>query len=182
MTTAEREELILSLAPRVRGAVDRIFRAMRTPVEREDMLSEAWIGAIQAVDRFDPKRGLKLGTLAERRIRGQILDYLRRVDKLKRKHRQQIKTGQADAPRTVAIGELDFKDQRAEGAIRRLEARSDARGILCRAKLKPRIRRILNRHYRDEALDSDVGREFGVTPSRISQLRNLALQKLRAAV
>ena len=36
------------------------------------------------VDRFDPDRHLKLKTLAEHRIRGALLDYLRRIDPLPR--------------------------------------------------------------------------------------------------
>src|SRR5262249_28815209 len=46
------------------------------------------LGLIQAVDRFDPARGLKLKTLAEFRIRGAMVDYLRELDPLPRSIRQ----------------------------------------------------------------------------------------------
>ncbi len=182
MTQAEREELILSLAPRVRAAVDRVFRAMPTMVGREDMLNEAWIGAIQAVDRFEPERGLKLSTLAERRIRGQILDYLRSMDRLKRKHRRKVRDGQAIAPRVLELGDRDFLDPRGSRALQCLEDRRDTRLILCRAKLTPRQRRVLSRHYWGSALDKDIAQEMGVSTGRISQLRTAIIAKLRAVL
>jgi RNA polymerase sigma factor for flagellar operon FliA len=40
------------------------------------------------VDRFDPSRNLKLKTIAEHRIRGAMLDYLRQLDPLPRAVRQ----------------------------------------------------------------------------------------------
>jgi RNA polymerase sigma factor for flagellar operon FliA len=43
---------------------------------------------IQAVDRYDPERRVQLKTLAEHRIRGAILDYLRSLDPLSRQVRQ----------------------------------------------------------------------------------------------
>ena len=46
------------------------------------------IGLIQAVDRLDPDRHLKLKTLAEHRIRGALLDYLRHIDPLPRSVRR----------------------------------------------------------------------------------------------
>src|ERR1017187_10448287 len=44
----------------------------------EDLEGQGWIGAIQAVDRFDPTLGVKLNSFADRRIRGAIWDYLRK--------------------------------------------------------------------------------------------------------
>jgi RNA polymerase sigma factor for flagellar operon FliA len=46
------------------------------------------IGLIRAIDRFDPNRNLKLKTLAEHRIRGAMLDYLRHIDPLPRSVRR----------------------------------------------------------------------------------------------
>lgn len=53
-------------------------------IELDDLISAGTIGLIQAVDRFDPSRNLKLKTLAEHRIRGAMLDYLRQLDPLPR--------------------------------------------------------------------------------------------------
>jgi len=87
MTPSHREELILSHMPQVKLLAHRLHR--RCPqVEFDDLMSVGTIGLIQAVDRFDPHRHLKLKTLAEHRIRGALLDYLRRIDPLPRSVRR----------------------------------------------------------------------------------------------
>ena len=87
MTPSHREELILSHMPQVKLLAHRLHR--RCPqVEFDDLISVGTIGLIQAVDRFDPDRHLKLKTLAEHRIRGALLDYLRRIDPLPRSVRR----------------------------------------------------------------------------------------------
>jgi RNA polymerase sigma factor FliA len=87
MTPSHREEQILSHMPQVKLLAQRLHR--RCPqVEFDDLMSVGTIGLIQAVDRFDPDRHLKLKTLAEHRIRGALLDYLRQIDPLPRSVRR----------------------------------------------------------------------------------------------
>jgi RNA polymerase sigma factor (sigma-70 family) len=87
MTPSFREELILSHMPQVKLLAQRLHR--RCPlVELDDLISAGTIGLIQAVDRFDPARNLKLKTLAEHRINGALLDYLRHIDPLPRSVRR----------------------------------------------------------------------------------------------
>ena len=83
VTPSNREGLILSHMPQGRLLAHRLHR--RCPqVEFDDLMSVGTIGLIQAVDRFDPDRHLKLKTRAEHRIRGALLEYLRRIDPLPR--------------------------------------------------------------------------------------------------
>ncbi len=56
----------------------------------EDRVQAGWIGAIGAVEHFDPTRGVALQTYAEHRIRGAILDSLRELDHLSRWTRRTI--------------------------------------------------------------------------------------------
>ncbi len=87
VTAAEREVMILAHLPQVELLARRLHQ--RCPqVELEDLVSAGTIGLIRAVDRFDPSRGFKLKTLAEHKIRGAMLDYLREIDPLPRSVRQ----------------------------------------------------------------------------------------------
>jgi RNA polymerase sigma factor for flagellar operon FliA len=105
MTQSLREELILSHMPQVKLLAQRLHR--RCPqVEFDDLMSVGTIGLIQAVDRFDPARHLKLKTLAEHRIRGALLDYLRRSDPLPRSARRFQKQRDAVIDELSAAGKV----------------------------------------------------------------------------
>jgi RNA polymerase sigma factor for flagellar operon FliA len=91
LRATEREQLILAHLPQVRLIANRMHRTCPPQVELHDLVSAGTVGLIQAVDRFRPERGCLLKTLAEHRIRGAILDYLRRVDPLPRSARRFVK-------------------------------------------------------------------------------------------
>jgi RNA polymerase sigma factor for flagellar operon FliA len=104
-TSALREDLILSHFLQVKLLARRLHR--RCPqVELDDLISAGTIGLIQAVDRFDPSRNLKLKTLAEHRINGALLDYLRHIDPLPRSVRRFQKQLDAVIEHSSAVGEV----------------------------------------------------------------------------
>jgi RNA polymerase sigma factor for flagellar operon FliA len=62
-------------------------------VSLDDLVSTGILGLISAIDRFDPSRQIQLRTYAEYKIKGGILDSLRRLDwapRQDRKHAKQI--------------------------------------------------------------------------------------------
>ena len=112
-TTSHREQLILSHMPQVRLLALRLHR--RCPqVELDDLISSGAIGLIKAVDRFDPSRNLKLKTLAEHRIRGAMLDYLRQIDPLPRSVRRFQKQRDAVIDVLSAAGEVPGHEEVAQ--------------------------------------------------------------------
>ena len=80
----ERKRLIEENAPMVRYIAGRIAIRIPKHVDVFDLESAGLIGLIDAIDRFDPSRGIKLQTYAEFRVRGAILDELRARDWLPR--------------------------------------------------------------------------------------------------
>ena len=80
--TPQREYLILSHLPQVRSIAVRAIQRCPPAGTLDDLVSAGTVGLIQAVDRYDPERRVQLKTLAEHRIRGAILDYLRSLDPL----------------------------------------------------------------------------------------------------
>jgi RNA polymerase sigma factor for flagellar operon FliA len=59
-----------------------------TTIDREDAVAYGVEGLIQAVDNYDPTRGTTFASFAIRRIRGSILDAIRRMDVLPRSVRR----------------------------------------------------------------------------------------------
>lgn len=74
---AAREQLILAYAPIVRQVAGRLAMGLPPSVELDDLESYGLFGLMEAVERFDPGRGVKFETYAVQRVRGAILDGLR---------------------------------------------------------------------------------------------------------
>jgi RNA polymerase sigma factor for flagellar operon FliA len=69
-----------------------LVRARASDVELDDLVSAGALGLIDALENFDASRGLAFSTFAAPRIRGAMLDELRRLDRVprsvRRKNRQ----------------------------------------------------------------------------------------------
>lgn len=71
--------------------VERIGSHLPKSVSNDDVKSYALIGLYDAIKKFDPSRDLKFDTYASIRIRGAIMDGLRKVDWLPRTLRDKVK-------------------------------------------------------------------------------------------
>ena len=91
---SRREELIKSMLPRVREISYSIyskFSHLEPSLELQDIVQIGVIGLLDAVTKFDTSKEVKFETYAEFRIRGAILDELRREDILPRYKREVVK-------------------------------------------------------------------------------------------
>src|ERR1700730_12683200 len=79
-----RKELITEYAPLVRFVVSRLGIPSTSLLEAEDLVSYGMIGLINAIDRFDPSRGVRFEAFASARIRGAVIDQLRSLNWLPR--------------------------------------------------------------------------------------------------
>lgn len=88
--TLKRNEMILQNRPLVALVVNRLStdRSRTLGLDREDAMSYGTEGLIQAVDSFDRSRGTAFASFAVQRIRGSILDAVRRADPLPRSLRR----------------------------------------------------------------------------------------------
>jgi RNA polymerase sigma factor for flagellar operon FliA len=64
----------------VKYAADRLYSKLPDKVELDDLISAGTFGLMDAIDAFDPDRGVKFETYCSPRIRGSILDELRSMD------------------------------------------------------------------------------------------------------
>lgn len=83
-----REKLILEYSPLVKLVAGRLSMYLGYNVEYEDLVSYGIFGLIDAIDKFEPSKDVKFETYASLRIRGSILDQIRKMDWIPRTVRQ----------------------------------------------------------------------------------------------
>ncbi|MDD6505374.1 MAG: FliA/WhiG family RNA polymerase sigma factor [Lachnospiraceae bacterium] len=83
-----REQLILAYAQLVKLVAGRLSMYLGHNVEFEDLVSYGIFGLIDAIDKFDCSKNVKFETYASLRIRGAILDQIRKMDWIPRTIRQ----------------------------------------------------------------------------------------------
>ena len=86
-----RDQLILDHVPLLHHIVGRLGLHSLSHIEYDDLLGWGMLGLINAADAYEPKRGLQFSTYAYPRIRGAILDELRRMDFLPRGRRDKVR-------------------------------------------------------------------------------------------
>ena len=98
-----REKIILEYAPLVKLVAGRLSMYLGYNVEYEDLCSYGIFGLIDAIDKFNPSKDVKFETYASLRIRGSILDQIRKMDWIPRTVRQRQKMI------TQAISDIEAK-------------------------------------------------------------------------
>ena len=79
-STVVRDQLIVHYSPLVKYVAGRVATGLPQNVEQADLVSYGIFGLIDAIDKFDLKRGYKFETYAIARIKGAIIDELRSID------------------------------------------------------------------------------------------------------
>ncbi len=85
-----RDELIMRYLPLIKYVVGRMAVTPPQGLDYEDILSFGVFGLMDAVDKFDPSKGFVFQTYAIPRIRGAILDELRKCDWFSRSGREKV--------------------------------------------------------------------------------------------
>ncbi len=90
-TLETRNELIMQYVPLVKGIALRLLPTYRKHVEFDDLLSGGLLGLMDAIDKFDITKDVKFETYASLRIKGEIIDQIRKQDWAPISLRQKIK-------------------------------------------------------------------------------------------
>lgn len=150
---AIREEIVRRYLPLVKYIAGRIAVKLPVFLSQEDLESCGVIGLLEAVDRYDPELGVDFEQFAHRRIRGAMLDELRRSTWLPRTTWQKV--------------------NKLHRARRELEAktggRADLKEVAQRAGIRPAEVDELAAHYHRSFLVS-LDEVLGDTTSRITDL------------
>jgi RNA polymerase sigma factor FliA len=112
---ASQNRRIVSGLPFVEALARRMAATMPNSIDIGDLVQDGMIGLIDAAHRFDEDRGIKFETFAERRVRGAMIDALRR-DAWPRGVRRQRR--ELDAAREALRRELGHEPSMADLAAR----------------------------------------------------------------
>jgi RNA polymerase sigma factor for flagellar operon FliA len=91
---ALRNRLVVQYSPLVKYVAGRMRSRLPHTVEQDDLVSDGVLGLMDAIERFDPSRGLTFQTFAVPRIRGAIIDGLRAMDFVPRSVRDKVRAVQ----------------------------------------------------------------------------------------
>lgn len=151
-TPAQRDALILDHVALVRIIAGRLARRLPSSVDVDELVSVGTVGLIDAIDRFDPERGVPFKGFADLRIRGAMVDYLRGIDPVSRAVRR--KHNALEAKRTELRNRLGRAPTREEMA-RGLELQPQAYDEMVDAAL------LFSVVSSDTPLDEDAGTTIG---------------------
>jgi RNA polymerase sigma factor for flagellar operon FliA len=83
-THRAKEEMVTQYLPLVRLVAQRVHRRLPPGVDLESLIHSGVVGLLQALDRFDPKRGVNFEIYARYRIQGEVMQCLRSLDWVRR--------------------------------------------------------------------------------------------------
>ena len=101
----DRQEIVRHYSPKIKLLALRMKAKLPPSVELNELMSAGALGLLEALGRFKPELGIKFETFAESRIKGSMLDELRKLDWFSRGQRHRVRV--------------------IDDAVRRLEAVSD---------------------------------------------------------
>ncbi len=179
-----RENAILQNLDLVKSMARRFQRRVPPCVTFDDLSSAGMVGLIHAVDRFDQTRGLQFKTYAQHRIWGAMQDFLRDEDPLSRTERKRVRecapalstTGYGNSTATVSLDEIHPRCLAAPDSTS-FAVRPELQAARCH--LSARENRVVTLLYDFGWQNREVATELGVNESRVSQIKQRAISKLR---
>lgn len=163
-----------AMAARMAG---RLHPAGISAVSREDLESAGLVGLIDAIDRFEPDRGVPFEAYAALRVRGAVLDELR------------ASTGgrPSEVPVKISLDELLEAGDHLLPTLDEVGPQRAAEDLAARVEsalryLPDRQREVLARYYGQSLTLRETGRSMGVSEARASQLHTRAIANLRRAL
>ena len=177
----------------VERIAQRIWMRIHHSVELDDLVSAGIFGLMDAIEDFDLSRGIKFETYSDPRIRGSMLDDLRKDDWVPRGERQKAEFCNQGVPRMFQESAEEFRN------VERCKKSSHFATFLDQMPgreklpeeqwgdnfdelidfLSEREQIILILYYREELTMKQIGEVLGLSEGRISQIHGGALQKIK---
>lgn len=153
-------------------------------IDIRDLYSAGAIGLLDALKKFKIEFGYSFKTYAYYRIRGEVIEELRRMDIYKRAERKKIKEGTLKENVIFPLEKMEDRDNfilfknskgTAEDEIILKDTVAKLSGVLTKKE-----RAAVEFRYFDELSIKEIGKLLSVSESRASQLINNAIKRIRA--
>jgi RNA polymerase sigma factor for flagellar operon FliA len=191
-------EFIAAHEKMVHGLAHRLRRELSLSGELEDLIAFGFGGLLEAHHRFDPGRGVQFQTFAYHRVRGAMLDGVRKMAQLPRRAHERLQASSEKVP-TAVPGAFDrvfmqmsaglstgtvlqgrFAEDSPEALL--LKNESISRLLAALPRLSPRQRILVRGFYFEGRSIDSMARELGISKSWASRLHTSALRSLREAI
>ena len=164
----------------------------------DDVIHEGILVLLSAVDKYDPEKEVKFEAYIAKRLRGMVIDLVRKQDWIPRRVRQKAtRLKRAAEELSIELGHTPSDQEMAdylntygnvtgkalsgnppEDAYQQKELHEVLRrGI---ASLRENERLVLSLYYEKELTMKEIAQVLGVSAPRISQIHNRAIQRLQA--
>jgi RNA polymerase sigma factor for flagellar operon FliA len=200
MQTAE--AFIIEHKQMVHGLAVRLRRELSLHGDLDDLVAFGFGGLLEAQYRFDPARGVRFQTFAYHRVRGAMLDGVRKMAHLPRRAHERLRESAEIPPTAVpkaaatpldkvfarisagltAAGPLhgSFGEESPEQKLIKNESITCLLGALTRLSERQRV--VVRGYYFEGRSLEDIARQLGISKSWASRLHTGALQELRDAL
>lgn len=185
---AQHEKMVHSLASRLR-------RELSLRGEIDDLIAFGFGGLLEAQRRFDPARGVRFQTFAYYRVRGAMLDGVRKMAGVPRRAHERLQESAAVTPTAAPTG-LDRAFTRMSGSLSTasvlqgsfgeespevalLKDESVRRLLQALPRLSARERFLVRGFYFEGRSIDAMAKELGISKSWASRLHRNALAELR---
>ena len=188
-TTTLKKQIIMNYTNLVHYVIYNSKFVSQTILEDSDYYQFGIEGLSEAIDRFDPDYGTKFETYAIQRIRGKILDEIRKVQVKPRKvasdnnekyyytnvslHKPIGQDESSLLYETIPDTDTDVPDVTAE--------KNEEKALLIEAikDLNERDRQILSLYYFENLNYKEISEILGITVSRVSQIHSKIIKMLK---
>ena len=148
--------------------------------ESDDIINEGVIALMAAIDGFDPEKNVKFETYAGIRIKGAVIDYLRKLDRVPRTLRKLSKQLDDNFARLNSELCRTPTDEELETADAKMYEREKKQVIAdAVATLPEKEKQVVTMYYYERLKYSEIAKVMSITQSRVCQIHSKAMLTLK---
>lgn len=169
--------------PLVNAIAGNVVKRLPRHVRKQDLAQEGWLGLLAAKRDYKSNKSVPFSAYAPIRIKGAMLDSLRRDDWVSRNARKQAKKDGISPAVHLANELVDFDqipvycdDDQLSRCIKLEVSNRLSKEI---ERLNPREQFVVKLYFYEGLTQREIGKILGVVPSRVSQIIFNAIKSMK---